>query len=630
MELRDTPQGEVLGERILALHNPELTHKGWAYPALATPGSPATNDAYLIEQDGTVFGIAGAVVGQVILWNGSAWVLENLSQKIIYDSAQKIGQINNDFYTKRGFFYSTITEDFVSNSNFASTYFIPLNDEDELIAYYTTSNTGSGVYNAIFFNSDRERIGQFSQASGVTQLTLNSGNITENTAFVIINTLIANEANWGEPTINGKKALALRVAELEVLNSEYVNEFDLIGDQGYFINEGFWNNSGVFQSNVNTLSTPKLPITQNSIVMTQGSSRIGGTINNVQFWDEEGVYISGLFYASTVVTVRLDSQNIPATARYVGINSLTSTAEKDRIVVFDQKISLKKLKQRTIEHQWWGKIVGTLGDSLIAAGLGNIGWQNVLAEQLGVVNYVRGIGSSSITGTFSGVNALAAVEPDGTYITRRALYANDEDYQAAIVTAGFTNEVTSPTWIDYSDDPDSYSLPANSWFEIAMQGSSRDRINTLPLDCEVIIFMFGTNDEKNASYLGDIDDITDGEGGLTKNFTGSYRQALLHIKDRFPNIPVILLVPPKANFEYNFVTNVRTADGITFDSYRERIREIGRTFGYPVIDTSLIFNFTVNEDLTDGIHPKDVDAYRMMGEFIVRQLVTIALPKMVI
>lgn len=126
-------------ELIIKLHNPAYTPMGFANPATTTPASPSTNDAYIIEKAGTVFGRAGCSVGQILYRRSDAtWQLEN--QKI--GNFQIISDIDNDvpdYYGQIGYYDAK----YYIGRSFTSNRWRQLITSTEIASYATTSALSS-------------------------------------------------------------------------------------------------------------------------------------------------------------------------------------------------------------------------------------------------------------------------------------------------------------------------------------------------------------------------------------------------------------------------------------------------------------------------------------------------------
>ncbi len=64
--------------QLLRLHNPDLTFQGFADTSTTTP-THVENQAWIIIESGTIFGIDDCEQGQVIYSDGSAYVVESIA-----------------------------------------------------------------------------------------------------------------------------------------------------------------------------------------------------------------------------------------------------------------------------------------------------------------------------------------------------------------------------------------------------------------------------------------------------------------------------------------------------------------------------------------------------------------------
>jgi hypothetical protein len=207
-----------------------------------------------------------------------------------------------------------------------------------------------------------------------------------------------------------------------------------------------------------------------------------------------------------------------------------------------------------------GKKWCTYGDSITASMSYGTGYQKNVIERYNLVHYLRGIGSSGVTPneTFT-----AFVDADGYYLAR----------------------------------PPQAQPPGS--FEILAQGYQQDRVNTIPLDSDIVSIALGANDWELT--LGTIDDP---ETALT--FYGKYQQMLNRIYARVPNAEIILHTP---------IWSI-TAKNNQIEEKRDAIFKIGRKYGYRVIDVG--GNCGINKNNytkymlpNDGVHPNETGNNRM-------------------
>lgn len=162
-------------------------------------------------------------------------------------------------------------------------------------------------------------------------------------------------------------------------------------------------------------------------------------------------------------------------------------------------------------------------------------------------------------------------------------------------------------WVDaagnYLDRPPSVQ-PIGS-FEITTNMSSQQRIDTIPLDTEIITIAAGAND--NNGTVGLITDI-----GVT-TFYGAYQTMLDRIYVRIPNAEVILVTPIHIAGETD-----------NMEQHREAIRAIAKKYKYALIDMAKCGINQLNQAvfLADGVHPNAV-GYERMSRLLLSHFITI-------
>lgn len=392
-----------------------------------------------------------------------------------------------------------------------------------------------------------------------------------------------------------------KLLELEK-NSDKDSSIESFINNSFFTKDGYYNKSGVYTTDKRFKCTDLIKLEPNSIIYIYNSQK-SNSFGNFVLFNETEQFIKSVDINSSIAWYIYD--NSTENANYIGINSYK---DSQPILIIDKVIPLKILSKSSITHNWVNKKFVSFGDSKVAAGR----WQKVVANMLNCNSVVRGIGSSGLE--IKMINC--AVSPDGTFIDRRAIYDSDESFEQALSSKGYTNKVTSPTWIEYSNSPSSYTLEDGSYFLINSNPTSDERINTIPIDADIVSVGFGTNDT-NFSEIGNIEDF----GGET--YIGKYRLMLSKINKRATNADIILVVPECWVSEYE--NNSLTENGIKANQIRKAIKEIAETYHFNLIDFSKVINY-VNMSIliADGIHP-NTNGYNKEGSYYARNasLITI-------
>lgn len=212
----------------------------------------------------------------------------------------------------------------------------------------------------------------------------------------------------------------------------------------------------------------------------------------------------------------------------------------------------------------WGSIAGkktvSFGDSITAYNE----YQKFLIEKFGLVHTNRGIGGSGV----STGSQIAWVDAQGNYVSRPG----------------------SPI----QGQPD--TQPAGT-FQIESQAYKQQRIDTIPIDTELILIMYGTNDF--SSPLGVLSDYAN------NTFFGRYQEMLDKLVVRLPNVEVVLLTPIYRKSEPTDPQN---------QAFRDAIKRIGLKYAYPVIDVGGECGINKNNTtvmIPDDVHPSIIGMERM-------------------
>ena len=209
-----------------------------------------------------------------------------------------------------------------------------------------------------------------------------------------------------------------------------------------------------------------------------------------------------------------------------------------------------------IKKTWYyGKKIATLGDSITAMER----WQYHVANALGATYTNCGIGGTTVCSQ----NPLAMWQD---------IRINGGEYSGYSVIGG---------------------------------GYDGKNVIGIPEDTDVILIMGGVNDWKNGKQLGDITS-TD-----TNEFYGAFKLMLKKLYDRVPTAKVFLMTTPHHESEPN-----ASSVGITLEQYRDAVRNIGKLYGYPVIEVVDCGYNSLNASkyMLDSVHPNGAGGILIANE----------------
>lgn len=283
---------------------------------------------------------------------------------------------------------------------------------------------------------------------------------------------------------------------------------------------------------------------------------------HVAFYDANKTFISGIASGASA-----RSWTTPSNAKYVSITIYITQDDTETYMIYEGS-AMPKTYVPPFELTYDtgkkvplnGKKMVSYGDSLTQMNV----WQETVAEKLNLVSVVRGIGSTTVTETGS----IAWIDANGSYLDR----------PPATRPAGST--------------------------EILSSLSNDQRIATMPLDAEVIIFMGGTNDQYTNKAIGDKSDPNN-----VNTFRSAYVLTLKKLLLRCPRARIVTVTPPPNNKH-----NTANTAGHTGKDYADVIKEESRLLGIPCIDLygKAGWNeFNMSLYLSDGVHPLDTGGARM-------------------
>ena len=468
---------------------------------------------------------------------------------------------------------------------FSITYSIPLTDSDTLRAE-NTAKSGS-IANVNFLDKDKVFISSLFFASVPNIVELDSNNIPATAEYVVLSHITGTPVY---ATINGVETVLNRLTSLESTNNLIEsNALKISGD--YFTITGYRNNTtGALVSHAAFKTTELLPFTTTDYMYAFGTIK-SGSLSNVNFYDSNKAFLGVYNLAGSNPKLDIDPlwNNLAlANTAYITLNNYPAGSPRTEVVINGVSSNFD-MSQRLVRNYLFDKKFTFFGDSITALTT----WEQMVTRLTSLNATIRGIGSSAMA--LAGPTQVA-IQPDGMYINRRSNYNTDTEYTNALAAQGYTNLVTTPTWINYSNNPSGYTLPAASYFDIVSQATEQERINTLPIDSQVVSVLFGTNDSK--TNLGTIDSYNDG------TFIGDYRFCLDAISVRCPDAVIVVCIPTRNTLEYDNSTNARTTYGTGFDDMRELLRGMCNAYGFYTVDFSTIINHkNAATYLSDGIHP---------------------------
>lgn len=314
--------------------------------------------------------------------------------------------------------------------------------------------------------------------------------------------------------------------------------------------KGYNNVNGSLQANESYNTTRFIPIDSNVKSIFSNAYSVG-------MYGEDGVWIN--YTGNQTNTFR--EIKIDITPKYLVLNFSTSVNPFASIFYFpcnnvDEIVNEALNRDRVIELAFKGKKFCSFGDSIVELS----SWQKYIWKYFRMADhYIRGIGGSKVT----------SVNPQ----TKKV---NEDGYYNA-------------------SNPDSGTITISDY----MCGD--ERVNTIPLDTDVLCVYASANDITASVEMGTLDD------GDESHFMYAYGLMVRKIVKRLPKAKIFLCTP------HNFYNSHSDADfpyknnkELTILDYCKAIKDIGAIYGIPVIDVnalSTISTLTITKDLVDQVHP---------------------------
>lgn len=344
-------------------------------------------------------------------------------------------------------------------------------------------------------------------------------------------------------------------------------------DKNIIINniiEGYNNVNGSYQSNASYKTTQFIPIDTNVKSIFTNAFSIG-TYNELGEW----IKYTGT-QLNTFREVKIDN-----TPSYIVLNFQNTTlfpfASVNYFPCKVEEIKESLLNINTIIRlSYEGKKFTSYGDSIVEL----MSWQKYVWKFLRMADhYNRGIGGSKITD----------VNPKNKKV--------DEN--------GYYN----------ASKPDSGTITISDY----MCGD--ERINTIPLDTDILCVYAGANDITASVEIGTLED------GDESHFMYAYGLMIRKLVARLPNAKIFLCTP------HNFYNSYNNADypyknkiELTILDYCKVIKDVAAIYGLPVIDVnalSRISTLNIKEYLIDQVHP-NAKGGRLIANVVINEMLRYA------
>lgn len=344
-------------------------------------------------------------------------------------------------------------------------------------------------------------------------------------------------------------------------------------DKNIIINNiisGYNNVNGSYQSNASYNTTQFIPIDTNVKSIFTNAFSVG-TYNELGEW----IKYTGT-QANSFREVKIDNTPSYIVLNFQNVTSFPFASIKYFPCEVDE-IKESVLNINTlIRLSYEGKKFSSYGDSIVEL----ISWQKYIWKFLRMADhYVRGIGGSKITN----------VNPK----TKKV----DEN--------GYYN----------ASNPDSGTITISDY----MCGD--ERINTIPLDTDIVCVYAGANDITANVEIGTLED------GDESHFMYAYGLMIRKLVTRLPNAKIFLCTP------HNFYNSYNNADypyknkrGLTILDYCKVIKDVAAIYGLPVIDVnalSRISTLNIKEYLIDQVHP-NAKGGRLIANVVINEMLRYA------
>lgn len=293
-------------QQILRLHNPALNFQGFAVPNLSTPGSHVLNNAWIVTESGTIFGIS-AVRGQIIRDDGTNYRTEEV------DVSYMINLLASTIISNG--FIDTTGANNGSDSNWKRTDYIPVT-EGLIIKIKMYGHTAINAYS--FYDNALTYVSGY---HAVTNNELVTKIITVPSGVSYIRFSYASEAYVAALSLQ----YFLEAGDVRKVNTTMESVLDFMVnnklDYGYNIIfgqtliNGYIGTSGtVISSDANWRYTDYLSVNEGDVLEIKMWGH--NAINSYSLYDENKNYISG-GHSSASLVLFFQSITIPSGVSFI-------------------------------------------------------------------------------------------------------------------------------------------------------------------------------------------------------------------------------------------------------------------------------------------------------------------------
>lgn len=301
-----------------------------------------------------------------------------------------------------------------------------------------------------------------------------------------------------------------------------------------------------------------------------GSNGTKLSLFRVIYWDKNKRMIK---FESNISKIIINNKNI----KYVSIANPNGYKPENVMLCegenfkefkkYEEKIVLNNLKLiDESTYDWYAKKICTYGDSITQFGF----WQKAVIDYHRFSkHYLRGISGSKVSNVDS---KKWWINADGS---------------------------THGAQTSFPEQPEGTTLISDYF-------CNDDRINTIPLDTDIVLIMGGTNDFYTNVPLGDLDYDTNYK---EETFKGALASTIMKVQKRLPDAVVVLMTIMNGQG----LNNTNDAElkvnelGLKAIDYANAIKEVSYYFGIPCIDVfgkAGINSWNRNKYiLSDAIHP---------------------------
>ena len=593
---------------LLRLHNPILSFQGFADTGTDTPSHTA-NNAWIITESGTIFGVNSCVVGQVIYSNGSSFVVETFMfvspnfQSLSLESMD-FGEANVDTGVLVSSVDRVITKDYLFCRN-ARLFFNNNGSGVEWLIYYYDINFNYLGRTSFVTVEDYLLTNQYCYIRLMLRYnddrTLVEDDIETLKGFISIlshgldGNSIPNKCISFRHLDEYLKSLTGEARQLNLFNflESITNEnlYDkTLEDSDDITPDTYISTTGTYKSSTSFNLSWFIPVTPNTeyVAIDMANANYGSLGG---FFSEDKILIGNIPYDNSVpISPNKVTFTTPDNCFFIRLNIYSSI--DTRMLIFSGSDET---------YRDYGAVIDWLKMSGISLLPGTVNFSKFDEETISLLG-----------------SPLPWAGKNGSFVGDSITYGYDPDNIGSQIENNWVKLVGDNLGLaNVNNDGINASVIAVNESDPTNRAPIVDRITSIDSDADLIVIHGGSNDYNYEwSPFGDVD--TDfGDSATKYTFCGALDIICRSLISRYPAKQLVFITPIKRS------NSAANSIGKTLSDYADAIIHVCGRYGIPVLDLyrnlNIVPSYIGTSDasphqalyIPDSVHPNEDGHYRM-------------------